>query len=129
MGRSATSKAFAPSAVLSGVLLGLGFAVACALLIGFILTLAPWDSLPSWIGVFHLLSAAVGGAWAAQRCQRFGWIHGGAVGLIYVLVVSAAFVKGFQTAHLASPDWLAQAGWTFLAGAVGGALGVNVRGS
>lgn len=72
-----------------------------------------------------LLTTAVGGGVASRRALTRGWLHGGLVGLVYVVVSLAVGLIIFPGSAL-----FFEAGRklviAFAAGAIGGVVGLNV---
>lgn len=116
---------FAPSAIIKGTLFSLGVALLASLLLSLVVTLADWNNFPPSLLSFHYISIGLGGVLAARSSRRFGWLHGGIVGVIYTLTISILFTDGLASNMFMSPEWLSQALWGFLAGVAGGVLGVN----
>lgn len=72
-----------------------------------------------------LLSVAVGGGVAARRASSRGWLHGGLAGLAYVvlsLVIGSLLFPGSAVLVDAGRKLVT----AFVAGAVGGVVGVNI---
>lgn len=116
---------FSPGAIVVGTLLALGAALVGALVLSLAVTLAEWDPIPPSLTLFHYVSVALGAVLAARSAKRFGWLHGGVVGVIYLFIVSALFRPDFAPADALEAAWLVQAWWAFLAGLAGGVVGVN----
>lgn len=119
----------APSFRFLGVLQGVGVtfivALACALVIGLAVAWTPmWDASDGLLKVMNLLAIAAGGLYAGRKVRRLGWLHGGLVGLVYVLLVSWMIGPEFGVAQLATTIWLREALYAFVAGALGGVVGV-----
>ncbi len=115
------------AAIGQGLLLAMIVALAGFALLSVVSTLSGWDELPSSLYAFHYVSIAVGGLQAARRAQRWGWLHGGMVGLLYALLV-AGFMGTGQLAQfqvLVQPSGLLHLFLAFIAGSAGGMLGVN----
>lgn len=119
----------APGFRFIGVLQGVGFtfivALACALFIGLAVAWTPtWDASDTLLRVINLLAVAAGGFYAGRKVRRLGWLHGGLAGLLYVLLVSWMLGPEFGFAQLANTVWLREALFAFVAGTVGGVIGV-----
>lgn len=117
--------AFAPGAILKGTLFSLGVALIASLLLGIVITLADWEPLPSYLGAFHYIAIALGGVLAARRARSFGWLHGGIVGVLYTVLLAALFTEGFTFGTLLQTKGLLDLLYGFVAGVIGGILGVN----
>lgn len=119
----------APGVRFLGVLQGVGFtfivALACALIIGLAVAWTPtWDASDTFLRVINWLAVAAGGFYAGRKAQRLGWLHGGLSGLLYVLLLSWMLAPEFGLAQLATAVWLREALFAFVAGTVGGVIGV-----
>lgn len=112
-------------AIARGTLLGAGVALLGALLISLVVTLAEWDPIPSYLYGYHYVSIAIGAALAARNTRRLGWVHGGLVGIVYLLFVAWLFPPGFHLVASAQASWLPGILWSFVAGTAGGVVGVN----
>lgn len=103
--------------------LGAGLAALTALAIYFTALSEPYLSLGLYYAGFVVVLA--GGAVAARRARRLGWLHGGMAGMSAACLAFVALALLFPGSLL--PGEVArQAGLAFLAGAVGGILGVNL---
>jgi putative membrane protein (TIGR04086 family) len=116
---------FAPEAVLKGTLVSLGIALIISLVLSTIITLAGWESFPSYLGAFHYISIALGGILAARRARSFGWLHGGAVGILYTVLLAFLFTDGMTFGALLQGKGLLDLLYGLAAGVAGGVLGVN----
>lgn len=123
--RGGTGMMFAPGAIVKGTLFSLGIALLSSLLLSLVITLANWDPFPTYLAGFHYISIGLGGVLAARQARKLGWLHGGIVGMIYTLILSFLFTDGMSAGMLLQAEWLLSAVWGFVAGVVGGVLGVN----
>lgn len=112
-------------AVVRGTLLGAGFALLGAVLLSVIITLAEWDPIPTYLYAYHYVCIALGAAMAAKNTKRLGWLHGGIVGVLYLLFIAWLFPPGFHLIASASANWLPGILYSFVAGVLGGVIGVN----
>lgn len=112
-------------AVVRGTLLGAGFALLGAVLLSVVITLAELDPIPTYLYAFHYVCIALGAALAARNTKRLGWLHGGLVGVLYLLFIAWLFPPGFHLVASASANWLPGILYSFAAGALGGVIGVN----
>lgn len=104
--------------VLSG-LVAAGAAVAIAY------TALTETYLPIALYYLGFLTIVAGAAYGARRASRLGWLHGGFIGLAAVtaaLLLSALAFPGGLTAG----EVFRQAVLCFLAGCIGGIIGVNL---
>lgn len=126
-----TRQAMAGGPVLEGVLPGVGVAlvvsVAGAALFGIIISTRPVleEYLPIGLNVLATLSAVAGGARAGARTRQAGWLNGGLAGAAYILV---CFFLGmaFYPAAVPAVALTKSLVLGFLAGAIGGVIGVNL---
>lgn len=83
------------------------------------------EYLPIILHYLGLLVVLAGGAAAARRAMYQGWLHGGFAGLammsLVLLVTALAFPGSLESTEVAR-----QATIAFLAGALGGVIGVNL---
>lgn len=111
------------------VLHGLGVtflaAVALSVSVGLAVAWTPaWDAPDALLKALNLLAIGAGGFAAGRRGKRLGWLHGGLVGVLYLLLVSWILVPGAGIGGVATAAGLKAAAYGFLAGALGGVLGV-----
>ncbi len=125
-GESGSSARFSIGAVLGGTFLGFAITFAGAVLMGLAVSLTAWEGFDADVPWFGYISIAIGGMLAGKRSGRVGWLHGGLVGLIYFAVSATLFQSGFSWGDVATSYWLTRALWSFGAGALGGALGINL---
>jgi len=83
------------------------------------------QSLPLYVYMIHGLSVMTGGFIAAKRAGEKGWYRGGALGLVYGLIVVLISSLGFDVKL--STDTLVFLPVCLLTGAFGGILGINAR--
>lgn len=131
VGRGGAAGGRSPARISIGAVFGgtcLGFAVtfAGAVLMGLAVSLTAWEGISADLHWFSYVSIAIGGMLAGRRSRRVGWLNGGLVGILYAAVTALAFQSGFSPGDLFTAGWLAKAFWSFVAGAAGGVLGVNL---
>ncbi len=68
---------------------------------------------------------AVGGAIASRKARTRGFVHGGMVGVIYILITAALSVLIFPSALVLSEVFL-KVLLGFTIGALGGVIGINL---
>jgi putative membrane protein (TIGR04086 family) len=83
------------------------------------------SSVQSYTMSIHGVAMFVGGIIAGKRSGSKGWYHGGMLGLVYSFIV---WLIGFLAYDAGlSSDTLFLLGVSFLAGAFGGMIGVNLK--
>ncbi|MBE3556156.1 MAG: TIGR04086 family membrane protein [Firmicutes bacterium] len=121
-----------PTSVAGAVLHGLVVALVCCALaisaIGFALaTTSLSEDTATTLALVGALACAVGGGgWAAFRAQRHGWIVGGSVGCLLMLLLSLIGYAFYDAAQDLVLRALVQWAVGFVAGAAGGIVGVNL---
>lgn len=126
VGESRSPARFSIGAVIGGAFLGFAVTFAGAVLMGLAVSLTAWEGFAADLHWFSYVSIAIGGMLAGKRSRRVGWLHGGLVGVLYFAVSASLFQSGFAWGDLLTAQWLTRAFWSFAAGALGGALGVNL---
>lgn len=110
----------APAALLWGLVFAFGLLLATAAVMGSVAHFSPWQATPGALETAGYGSIALAGWLAARRAPRAGWLHGGIVGLLFLLTASWLLVPEFPWLHWVSPSGLVRAALAFLAGAAGG---------
>src|SRR5690554_3433227 len=111
--------------VLQGVGLAFAAAVVGALVLGLVAAWAPvWDPSDGLLKAINVAAVAAGGVYAGRKALRLGWLHGGAAGLLYVVLATSMTGQPVSLARLATAAWLKDAALAFGAGAAGGMAGV-----
>lgn len=83
------------------------------------------SSLPLYAMIVHGISALAGGFIAGKRSGKKGWYYGGLLGLLYgIVILVISFLAADAQLSLRSLTLIAT---TFLTGALGGMIGVNLR--
>lgn len=116
---------FSARAVASGTLLSVVATFLGGLVIGLVVSLTHWSEAPRSLLSFGYLSIAVGGVLAGKIARRTGWLHGGLVGIAYMVITALLPGDGALEA-LTSVRFITGASLGFVVGAVGGMLGVNM---
>lgn len=83
------------------------------------------QALPVIVYVIHGLSVLIGGGAAGRMKGVKGWYYGGMLGVLYWLVIIGIAFLGFDSQ--VSLNALLTLIVCFLAGAIGGIVGVNMR--
>jgi putative membrane protein (TIGR04086 family) len=122
----------APSLDLGSILRGLVFTFVIVIVSALILSLVVHTtsiterSLPLVFKLITTFAIAVGGAVAARRTQAKGWLHGGLVGVVFI-VLCFFFSFAFQSESLGAVSLGKELGLGLLAGLIGGVIGVNLQ--
>lgn len=111
-----------PAAVLWGLVFAFGLLLAAATVMGSAAHFSPWQATPGALQTAGYGCIAVAGWLAARRAPRAGWLHGGIVGLLFLLTASWILVPEFPWLHWITPAGLGRAALAFVAGAAGGIL-------
>ena len=119
-------RAFSLAAVGKGTALSFSLTLGVAALLGLAAALTQWEGLRGGFEAFSYACVGLGGMLAGRSSRRWGWMHGGAVGLLYFAISAALFQEGFSWSLVLSGPWLLRAVWDVGAGAAGGILGVNL---
>lgn len=107
--------------LLSAVVVGCG-----AILASLVQLIGGWDMESTGVfRVFAYLSMAVGGFYAGRKLQRWGWLIGGMVGIIFTLILWW-LTGGTQGVTKMTSATIVQLGIGFMVAAFGGMLGVNL---
>jgi putative membrane protein (TIGR04086 family) len=121
------SKASVSSPVLVGALTACIWLAAGALLLSLILKFSSMqeNSLPMSAMAVHGCASLAGGFSSGKRSGRKGWYFGGALGILYALII---ILVGFLSvnAGFSSHTWKLLA-VVIPAGALGGIIGVNLK--
>lgn len=72
-----------------------------------------------------LLTLALGGAVAARKAECLGWLHGGLTSLISATLIMTGIAFGFASG-VGADEVLRLALFAFLAGVIGGVIGINL---
>ncbi|PKM82980.1 MAG: TIGR04086 family membrane protein [Firmicutes bacterium HGW-Firmicutes-14] len=85
-----------------------------------VIYLSPWLMAVAFAGVF------LGGIRGGMEYSAMGWLHGGMVALLYLVIIYMIKQAVFPAAGF-GPAGLATAAGIMAAGGAGGVLGVNLR--
>ncbi|TVY11935.1 TIGR04086 family membrane protein [Paenibacillus cremeus] len=108
----------------AGLFMLLGTLTASLILLGTNLPESSWLSSTLFI---HGVAMFAGGLTTGKRSGSKGWYHGGLLGLVYTIIV---WIIGFLAYDGGLSKELMYLGVVaFLAGAFGGMIGVNLKGS
>lgn len=111
--------------LLTGLVWSFIVMAAAALISSVILTLGNQgeEALPFYAYVIHGISILIGSFVSGRRSGNKGWYHGGLLGLLYsAIILVIGFLSLDQGLGLRVLGFIAGA---FVAGAIGGILGVN----
>lgn len=120
------SQARISSPLLSGIVYSFGVMIIITFLVSFLLLLSGMkeQSLPLYSYFIHGIALFVGGFASGKRAGNRGWFHGGILGLFYCVIILLIAFLGFDSAF--SLQTLLFIGLSFVFGAFGGAIGVNL---
>lgn len=116
------------TAILKGLVACFACLIILSLILGFIISLNDSlgdDLMNRVLMIINYTAIFIGGVMAARWAQTKGWLHGGLVGLIYMLIVIFIGSKYVQVAM--GFEVLLRVISGFLTGVLGGVLGVNVK--
>jgi putative membrane protein (TIGR04086 family) len=83
-------------------------------------------TIPFITSVIMIIGIVYSAIYCSIHLREKGWLHGGAVGLMYILILmllSKIFVSGYSVNRIA----LYKMGLGIGAGTIGGILGVNIK--
>lgn len=75
--------------------------------------------------IIHSLSLFIGGLAAGRKAEKKGWYYGGLMGIVYSILITLIGFLSYDAAFTAYTSILF--GLSFVAGAFGGMIGVNLR--
>ena len=118
------------SALLTALLKGLAIALALSVVLLFIaalvfyFTAVPEKITPYLVFAVSLVAILAGSSFAGKRIGTRGWLHGGVVGLLYVILMLVIGLFFRETVAF-SGNLVTKLFLGFVFGAVGGMWGVN----
>lgn len=122
-GRGASGQPrLSPVAIVWGLVLAFGLTMAAGAAMGLTAAWSAWDVSPGALRGAAYGSVAAAGFYAARRSRGWGWLHGGLVGVLFLVVGSLALVPGFGLGQLASGAGVARLALAFVVGSVGGMM-------
>ncbi|PZE19451.1 TIGR04086 family membrane protein [Paenibacillus xerothermodurans] len=83
------------------------------------------NALHSYTLSVHGVAMFVGGMISGKRAGSKGWYHGGLLGVVYSMIVWMVGFLSYDTGF--SSDTVFLVGLSFVAGALGGMIGVNLK--
>ncbi|HHT27102.1 MAG TPA: TIGR04086 family membrane protein [Firmicutes bacterium] len=113
--------------LLAGVVAGCMLMMLSIALISVVVALTAWDDISVAVTVAQASAVIIGGFVSGRLAKRTGWLHGGLVGLFYRLLTVVSVGGGLG--DLISVNFAWRGLLAFLAGAVGGMVGVNSTGN
>ncbi|MBE3589402.1 MAG: TIGR04086 family membrane protein [Firmicutes bacterium] len=118
---------FQPGAVAAGVACSFVLTLLASALLALAVYSTGLSDATAETAIFYtsVLCLAAGAAYGARRAEALGWLHGAAIGLVYVSLAVAAGLLAFQT-DVSAFDLLRHLMLGLVAGVVGGVLGVNL---
>ncbi|TDX45431.1 TIGR04086 family membrane protein [Orenia marismortui] len=120
------SSAVKVSSILRGLVVSLILLLMGSVVLGIIISLsnAVNNSVSKILFILNYLSVFVGGSVAAYSAGGKGWINGGLVGLIYMLMI--ILLGSLWNPIIISLSLVSRVVIGFLVSALGGMIGVNV---
>ncbi|WP_244865184.1 TIGR04086 family membrane protein [Xylanibacillus composti] len=111
----------------AGLLYAFATMILCTLLVSLLLVFTSMreQSLSLYVYLIHGAALLCGGLTAGKRSGFKGWYFGGVTGLLYALLIVLVSFLGFDAGWSIHTGILAV--MSFLIGAVGGMIGVNLR--
>lgn len=111
-----------PVAIVWGLVLAFGLTMVAGAAMGLTAAWSAWDVTPGALRGAAYGSVAIAGFYAGRRARSWGWLHGGLVGALFLVVGSLALVPGYSLVQLASGAGVARLALAFAAGSVGGIM-------
>lgn len=111
-----------PVAIVWGLVFAFGLTMAVGTAMGLTAAWSAWDVSPGTLRAAAYGSVAAAGFLAARRARGWGWLHGGLVGVLFLVIGSLALVPGYSLSQLASGSGAARLALAFAAGSVGGMI-------
>ena len=112
--------------ILWGVLISLGFLVVGSLLLGIITNFTNLtDELPTnLLFILNYVAIFVGGLVTAYRVETNGWLNGGLVGTIYMLII--IILRSLWQSVVFSLGLMLRVLLAFVVAGLGGMVGINI---
>lgn len=82
--------------------------------------------IPITTSIIMILSIAYGGIYVAVHIKKRGWLHGGFLGLMYILILMA-FSKVFIIDYNMSSVGYYRIILSMATGVIGGMIGINIK--
>lgn len=113
--------------IIKGMLLAYIVSLVAFLIIGGLIhfTKISEDIVPVSVNIVSALSVLIGGLYVAKNVDTRGWLNGGIMGLLYVLILLILSLFLVPDASLGISSFVKLA-LGFVIGALGGILGVNI---
>ena len=121
------SDGFALGSVVSGVLYAFVCTAMCAVVYAIFIASMPMTerTLPIVARVTVMLSAFLGGLAAGHKSDRVGWLHGGLVGLVYIVGITG-LGRLTGSSDVTAAIVIQRLVVTIIVSAIGGIAGVNL---
>lgn len=116
------------TAILKGLVFCFAFLIVASLIMGIVVSIADdmrEDTTNRILMVVNYVAIFAGGLFTARLVYRKGWLNGGIVGLIYMVIV--VFIGSQFVEVQFGLEIVLRLLSGFLAGAVGGVFGVNLK--
>ncbi len=116
------------TAILKGLICSFVILVVGSIILGFLFSLinSMDDSLMNRILLLiNYLAVFFGGIYAARKTDYKGWLHGGLVGFMYMLIILMLGTRYVEMNF--NLEMILRILSGFLAGGIGGMIGVNIK--
>lgn len=115
------------SSVLKGLVCSFAILVITSIILGFFFSIfnaLNEEVISRILLVINYVAIFVGGIYSARASYRKGWLIGGFVGLLYMLII---LILGLRWVEISfSLDLILRIVSGFIAGAIGGIIGINL---
>jgi putative membrane protein (TIGR04086 family) len=114
--------------ILKGILVAYAITIPAFLIFSFILSMmgSPGKMITPFVYLTTIVSILIAGIVSARRIKRKGWLNGGMVGLVYVIIL-------YLLGGILYKDYLVSSNTVYVAltciftGSLGGIIGVNMK--
>lgn len=115
------------SSILKGLVCSFAILVITSIILGFFFSIfnaLNEEVISRILLVINYVAIFVGGIYSARSSYRKGWLIGGFVGLLYMLII---LILGLRWVEISfSLDLILRIVSGFIAGAIGGIIGINL---
>lgn len=116
------------TAILKGLVACFAFLIVMSLILGFIFSVndsVREEAMDRVLMVVNYTAIFIGGIMGARLAQTKGWLHGGLVGIIYMVIV--IFIGSRYISVAFGLEIFLRITSGFLTGVLGGVVGVNLK--